>query len=66
MQYRVELIRTDEGYAIGCPDLPGCWSQGDTEEEALTNIKEAISEYLASVAETDARKQTRYVEVLAS
>jgi predicted RNase H-like HicB family nuclease len=46
--------------------LPGCWSQGETEEQALTNIKEAISEYLASVAEMNARKETRYVEVLAS
>ena len=66
MQYRVELIKSDEGYAVSCPDLPGCWSQGTTEAEALANIKEAISEYLASVAETDARKETRYVEVLAS
>jgi len=38
MRYKVELIKSDEGYAVGCPDLPGCWSQGNTEEEALENI----------------------------
>jgi len=63
MRYKVELIKSDEGYAVGCPELPGCWSQGETEEEALENIKSAISEYLEVVAEMNQRKQTRYVEV---
>jgi len=63
MRYKVELIKSDEGYAVGCPELPGCWSQGETEEEALVNIKSAISEYLEVVAEMNQRKQTRYVEV---
>jgi len=63
MRYKVELIKSDEGYAVGCPELPGCWSQGKTEEEALENIKSAISEYLEVVAEMNQRKQTRYVEV---
>lgn len=66
MRYRVELIESEEGFAVGCPELPGCWSQGKTEEEALENIKSAISEYLAAVEELNQRKQTRYVEVLAS
>lgn len=66
MRYKVELIKSEEVYAVSCPDLPGCWSQGETEEQALANIKEAISEYLASVAEMEARKETRYVDVLAS
>ncbi len=30
------------GFVITCPSLPGCYSQGDTVEEALENIKEAI------------------------
>jgi predicted RNase H-like HicB family nuclease len=51
---------------VGCPDLPGCWSQGKTEEEALENIKSAIVDYLAAVDEMNQRKQTRYVEVIAS
>jgi predicted RNase H-like HicB family nuclease len=66
MRYKVELIKSDEGYAVGCPELPGCWSQGTTEEEALENIKEAIADYLAVTAEMNQRKETRYVEVMAS
>ena len=66
MKYKVELIESEEGFAVSCPELPGCWSQGRTEEEALTNIKAAISEYLLAVDEINQRKQTRVVEVLAS
>jgi predicted RNase H-like HicB family nuclease len=66
MQYRVELIKSDEGYAIGCPDLPGCWSQGDTEEEALANIKDAIKDYLEVAAEMQKLREVRYVDVAAS
>ena len=51
MKYRVKLEKTDEGYAIWCPGLPGCWSQGTTEEEALENTKDAIETYLATVEE---------------
>jgi predicted RNase H-like HicB family nuclease len=51
MRYRVVLQQSEEGYAVSCPDLPGCWSQGATEEEALDNIRTAISEYLAAVEE---------------
>ncbi|HHT9130998.1 MAG TPA: type II toxin-antitoxin system HicB family antitoxin [Candidatus Tripitaka californicus] len=38
------VLEPDEtgGYVVSCPLLPGCYSQGDTIEEALTNIKEAI------------------------
>jgi predicted RNase H-like HicB family nuclease len=46
MKYQVTLIHSDEGYAVGCPALPGCWSQGDTEAAALENIASAIREYL--------------------
>lgn len=46
MKYRVVLIENEEGFAVGCPALPGCWSQGATREEALENIREAIREYL--------------------
>jgi predicted RNase H-like HicB family nuclease len=37
---------SDEGYSVSCPTLQGFWSQGETEEEALENIKTAIEEYL--------------------
>ncbi len=46
MNYKVALHRTDEGYSVSCPALPGCWSQGETENEVLDNIKDAIQEYL--------------------
>ena len=55
MKYRVKLERTDEGYAVWCPGLPGCWSQGATEGKALENITDAIATYLATVEELRAR-----------
>lgn len=51
MTYQVELHRSEEGYAVHCPELPGCWSQGDTAEEALENIRDAIREYRAAVVD---------------
>jgi len=51
MRYRVVLHPSDEGFAVSCPALPGCWSQGNTEEEALENIGIAIQEYLAAQAD---------------
>jgi predicted RNase H-like HicB family nuclease len=54
MNYKVLLIKSDEGYAINCPSLPGCWSQGKTREEALANIRDAIRGWL-DVAEEDIR-----------
>jgi predicted RNase H-like HicB family nuclease len=66
MKYRVVLQRSDEGYSVSCPGLPGCWSQGDTEQEALENISSAISEYLAAVEEMTANQVVREVQVAAS
>ena len=51
MQYKVALHHSDEGYAASVPGLPGCWSQGATESEALDNIRIATVEYLAVVDE---------------
>ena len=48
MTYRVALYPSDEGYAVSCPGLPGCWSEGRTEVEALANIRDAIVEYIAA------------------
>ena len=47
MKYTVVPHRSDEGYAVSVPGLPGCWSQGETEQEALANVADAIQEYLA-------------------
>ena len=46
MDYTVMLKRTPEGFSVWCPGLPGCWSQGASEAEALENIKDAIETYL--------------------
>jgi predicted RNase H-like HicB family nuclease len=61
--YPVVLIKSDEGYAVGCPALPGCWSQGATEEEALRNIGEAIKEYLGAIHDALVGADVREVEV---
>lgn len=47
VKYAVRIEETDEGFAVCVPSLPGCHSQGETEAEALTNIADAIREYLA-------------------
>lgn len=50
MKYRVILEPQEEGgYTIYVPALPGCVSQGETRDEALNNIKEAIEGYLESL-----------------
>jgi len=56
MTYKVLLIKSDQGYAVSCPALPGCWSQGKTREEALGNIRNAIQGWL-DVAEEDIRRE---------
>jgi len=63
MKYKVSLKKTDEGYSIWVPGLPGCWSQGKTEEEALENIKEAIQSYLQAIGELTKGEKSCYVEV---
>jgi predicted RNase H-like HicB family nuclease len=61
--YRVVLRKSEEGYSVSCPGLPGCWSQGATEEEALANIQAAIREYVEAAEELSRDAETRVVEV---
>lgn len=63
MRYKVNLKKTDEGYSIWCPGLPGCWSQGESEKEALENIKDAIRAYLETVDQLSKGIRSRYIEV---
>ncbi|MBI2836170.1 MAG: type II toxin-antitoxin system HicB family antitoxin [Chloroflexi bacterium] len=52
MRFKVILeAQEDGGYTAIVPSLPGCVSQGDTTEEAMANIKEAIELYLESLKE---------------
>ena len=63
MKYKVLLQRSDEGFAVSVPGLPGCWSQGSTEQEALENIADAIQAYLAVVDEELKDGDVREVDV---
>jgi predicted RNase H-like HicB family nuclease len=63
MKYKVVLKKTDEGFAVSCPGLPGCWSQGQTESDALENIRHAINEYLSVRDELLTDGDVREVEV---
>ncbi len=63
MKYKVVLQRSDEGISVSVPGLPGCWSQGETEADALANIQNAIREYLEVVAEHTVGADVREVEV---
>lgn len=64
MRYRIALHQSEEGFSVSVPGLPGCWSQGVTEPEALENIKDAIREYLAVIDEQLRGESVREVEVV--
>ena len=63
MKYKVVVERNEEGYSVSCPGLPGCWSQGETELEAIENIKDAIKEYLTAINESIKDTTVREVEI---
>jgi len=72
MHFKVVLEEDEEvgGYIVSCPGLPGCFSQGDTADEALENIKEAIQACFESLAEGEIKSyitkpSSRIVEVVA-
>ena len=64
MKYRIALHKSDEGYSVSVPGLPGCWSQGATEQEALENIKDAIREYVSVVDEQLRGEDVREIEIV--
>ena len=71
MKFKVILEEDKEvgGYIVSCPALPGCHSQGETKEDALKNIKEAIQACLESlsedvVKEAQSRPTSKVVEVV--
>ena len=63
MSYRIRLFETDEGWSVSCLDLPGCHSQGDTRDEALANIREAIQLWLEVEAEEAGVKTVETLEL---
>lgn len=63
MLYKVLLHQDEEGISVSVPGLPGCWSEGDTEAEALANVRDAIRDYLEAVNAELTPANTREVEV---
>lgn len=63
MRYKIALHESEEGFSVSVPGLPGCWSQGKSEEEALSNIQDAIKEYLAAVDDLLQDATVREVDV---
>lgn len=63
MKYQVILHKSEYGYDAHVPALPGCHSQGETESEALENIKDAIVTYLEMEQAELRQSQIREVEV---
>ena len=63
MKYRVALQESEEGFSVWVPGLPGCVSQGTTEEEALANIADAVREYMKVAVENAAGVVIREIEV---
>jgi predicted RNase H-like HicB family nuclease len=63
MKYKVVLRSSDEGYSVSVPGLPGCWSQGATEQEAIENIRDAIHEYMMAINDLYPDAEDREIEV---
>ena len=63
MIYKIALHQDEEGFSVSVPGLPGCWTQGATEKEALANAKEAILEYLAARDELLKGSEVRELEI---
>ena len=63
VNYRVMLFQSDEGWAVSCPDLPGCHSQGATRDEALANVRDAIRLWIEVEAEETGLKRLEQAEV---
>ena len=63
MAFRIRLLETEEGWSVSCLDLPGCHSQGETRDEALLNIRDAISLWLEVEAEEAGVKTVETLEL---
>jgi predicted RNase H-like HicB family nuclease len=63
MKYQVALGKTEKGFSVSRPGLPGCRSPGETEREVPGNIAEAIGDYLVVTAELAAEEQAELREM---
>lgn len=66
MKYLILLHKSKYGYDVHVPALPGCHSQGNTEKQAIENIKDAIFTYLEMEEEDLKGAETREVEIALS
>lgn len=62
-KYLISLLQDEEGVSVSCPELPGCHSQGATIDEAIENIRDAITEYLEVFGEPNPSVQLRELEL---
>jgi predicted RNase H-like HicB family nuclease len=62
-KYQVNLIHSEEGVSVSCPALPGCYSQGTSVPDALSNIADAMRDYLELWGDPQVGFETREVEV---
>lgn len=62
-RYQIVLAESDEGFSVSVPSLPGCHSQGETEQEAIENIADAIREYQAALRDRFRGSRVREIEV---
>jgi predicted RNase H-like HicB family nuclease len=63
MRYKVFIEQSEEGFAVSVPGLPGCHSQGTSEQDALDNIRDALRQYLEVVNDLGREHMVREVEV---
>ena len=63
MRLKVVLYPSEEGFPVCAPSLPGCWSQGTTREEALSNIADAVRDYLDADVEQLDGAEVQEIEV---
>lgn len=63
MIYKIALHQDEEGFSVSVPGLPGCWSQGTTEDEALENARDAIQEYLAACDDLLGESEVRELDI---
>ena len=63
MKYKIALHHSDEGYSVSVPGLPGCWSEGKTEAEALASIEGAIRDYFSVVEDLLEDAEVREIEL---
>ncbi len=63
MKFKIALRHDEEGYSVSVPGLPGCWSQGATETQAIANIADAIREYLAARDDLLGDSEMREIEI---